>query len=266
LLLFEEQTAKPESERRQDMFYFLRAAQNPDSGLPAFDEDNLRAESSLLIIAGSDTTAVSLSSIFFYLASDLQRCQKLTDEIRRIFGSEREITLGSKLQSCLYLKACIDEGMRLTPAVPSEVPREVLPGGISILGTYYPPGVVVGVSPWSVARNNDVFDNAYSFCPERWIVDELTGITKVKVSRQRAAFNPFLSGPTSCVGRKLALAEIMIVVARVLHRFDIRGAREPSLGLDTRKVPAALGKAQFEVVDAFVSLGKGPEVQFRKRV
>ncbi|KAL2289947.1 hypothetical protein FJTKL_01225 [Diaporthe vaccinii] len=127
--LEKEQTKKPESDRRQDMFYFLYEAKHPDTGLPAYSEGDLRAESSLLTIAGSDTTAVSLSGIFFYLTGDPRRCQKLADEILATFDSAEDIVHGPKLLGCKYLKACIDEGMRLTPSGLCELPREVLPGG-----------------------------------------------------------------------------------------------------------------------------------------
>ncbi|KAI9154863.1 Cytochrome P450 monooxygenase apf7 [Paramyrothecium foliicola] len=262
--LYEKELAKPEDERRQDMFYFLRTAQDPDTGLPAYDEHNLRAESSLLIIAGSDTTAISLSGIFFYLTGDPARCQKLANEIRTTFESAEEIVQGPKLQSCKYLKACIDEGMRLTPSGPSEFPREVLPGGITISDKYYPAGTIVGVSPWCNSRNQGVFGDAHRFRPERWIVDEAAGVTKDDVSRQKAGFQPFISGPTNCVGKNLAMIEMMVTVGRTLYRLDVRRAPGSTFGGGAPEMGwGARDKDQFQVLDAYISQRKGPEVQFR---
>lgn len=135
------------------MFYFLCEARDPDTGLPVYGEDDLRAESTLLIIAGSDTTAVSLCGIFFYLTGDPRRCRKLEDEILATFESAEDIVLGPKLQGCTYLRACVDEAQRLSPSGPCEFPREVLPGGIRIDGEYYPPGTIVGTAPWVNSRN-----------------------------------------------------------------------------------------------------------------
>ncbi|KAK2612686.1 hypothetical protein QQS21_001303 [Conoideocrella luteorostrata] len=267
IVLQREQSSKPETERRQDMFYFLYEAKNPDTGLPAYTEDELRGESSLLIIAGSDTTAVSLSGIFFYLTNDPRRYQKLVDEILMTFESDADITYGSKLLGCRYLKACVDEGMRLTPSGPSELPREVLAGGIRIMGQNYPPGTIVGTVPWATSRNQEIYRDPEVFRPERWIVDESAGVTQEDVSRIKANFHPFLTGPGHCVGKNLALAEMLIVIARTLYRLDVRrvpgstfGGGAPELGWGRRD------KRQMQLQDAYISLRRGPEVQFRRRV
>lgn len=62
--LHSQQMEKPKEEQRQDIFYFLCEARDPETGTQAYDETSLRAEANLLIIAGSDPTAVSLSGIF----------------------------------------------------------------------------------------------------------------------------------------------------------------------------------------------------------
>lgn len=264
--LQKEQAEKPESERRQDMFYFLSEARDPDTGLPAYDEGDLRAESSLLIIAGSDTTAVSICGIFFYLTGDPRRCQKLADEILAAFDSADDIVHGPKLLGCTYLRACIDEGMCLAPSGPCELPREVLPGGIRIGAEYYPPGTIVGTVPWVSSRNEEVWGDAGVFRPERWILDEANGVTAESLARLRANFHPFLTGPGSCVGKNVAMAEMMICVARTLHRLELRRAPGSTLGGGKHELGwGARDKRQFQLEDAFISLRQGPEVQFRKR-
>ncbi|KAI1853895.1 hypothetical protein JX265_012580 [Neoarthrinium moseri] len=261
-----EQAQKPESERRQDMFYFLFEARDPDTGLPAYKETDIRAEANLLIIAGSDTTAISLTGIIFYLTGNPRPYEKLVKEIRTTFASVEDIVHGPKLLGCQYLKACIDEGMRLTPVVPSELSREVLPGGITIKGEYYPPGTIVGSANWASSRNPDVYPDADVFRPERWIVDEAAGVTKADVALVRSNFHPFASGPGNCVGKNLAMTELMITLARTLHRMDVRrepgsteGAGAPELGWGARD------DKQFHLYDAYISLRHGPRVQFRKR-
>ncbi|KAI6087576.1 cytochrome P450 monooxygenase-like protein [Hypoxylon rubiginosum] len=267
IALQKEQSTKPEAERRQDMFYFLAEARDPDTGLPAYDDSELWAESSMLIVAGSDTTAVSLSGIFFYLTGDPQRYQKLVDEIRSTFGSVEEIVHGSKLSGCTYLRACVDEGMRLTPTGPSELPREVLPGGLRVMGEYYPPGTIVGTSPWVSCRSQEVFGDAESFRPERWILNESAGVTKDSIARGKSAFRPFLSGPTNCAGQNLAIAEMLITIAQTLYRLDVRRAPGSTLGGGSPELGWGQNdKNQFQLVDAYISLRQGPEVQFRKRM
>ncbi|KAI5924595.1 benzoate 4-monooxygenase cytochrome P450 [Camillea tinctor] len=253
IALQKHQAAKPEHERRQDLFYFVASARDASTGRPAYTEPELHAESSLLIVAGSDTTAVSLSGVFFYLTADPARCRKLTREIRAVFDSARDIVYGPELLQCVYLRACVDEALRLTPTVPSEPPREVLPGGARISGEVYPAGTVVGVVPWAIALNRSVYgDDAEAFRPERWIAGGEE--EEEALRRAKSGFHPFLSGPCNCAGKNLAMAEILITVARTLHRLDVRRA------------PGGGGERLMQVVDGYIALRKGPEVQFRRRM
>ncbi|RYP75443.1 hypothetical protein DL771_002328 [Monosporascus sp. 5C6A] len=262
IALQKEQAQKSEEERRQDMFYFLYEAH---VALPTYNENDLRADSSLLIIAGSDTTAVTLSGLFFYLTGDARRCQKLADEILTTFESAEDIVYGPKLSGCTYLRACIDEAMRLTPAVPCELQREVLAGGIDIMGHFYPAGTIVGTVPWATGRNEDVYGDPSVFRPERWIADGET-VTSEEVARQRANFHPFLTGPGACAGKNVALMEMMITAARTLHRFELRRAPGSTLGGGNEDLGwGGRDAKQYQLEDAYIALHQGPEVQFRKR-
>ncbi|KAI1736487.1 hypothetical protein F4680DRAFT_262233 [Xylaria scruposa] len=61
-------------EETPNLFYFQSEARGPGTNKLTYSEDNMRAESNALIIAGSDATSVTLSGLFFYLASDQSRC------------------------------------------------------------------------------------------------------------------------------------------------------------------------------------------------
>ncbi|KAI1302908.1 benzoate 4-monooxygenase cytochrome P450 [Xylaria venustula] len=266
IALQKKQESKPEEERRQDIFYFLAEARDSKTGARVFDENDLRAESNLLIIAGSDTTAISLSGIFFYLTGDPLRCQKLVREIRTTFKSLDDIVYGHQLQSCTYLRACIDEGIRLTPSGLSELPREVLAGGIEIKGEFYPAGTIVGAAPYTNSHNTEVYGDAGTFRPERWIVDKAAGVTKESFARAKAGYHPFLSGPGNCVGQNLAMAEMQITIARTLYQLDVRRAPGSTLGGGSPEL--GWGKTDpnhIHLIDAYISLRRGPEVQFRRR-
>lgn len=264
--LQKEQEGKPEDEKRLDMFHFLIGAKDLETGLPALDHRDLKAESSLLIVAGTDTSANSLSGIFFYLTGDPRRCRKVVNEVRMAFKSVDDIVYSPELSACTYLRACIDEGMRMVPSGPGEFPREVLPGGIQIKGEYYPAGTIVGFSHWTGRRSQEVYGDPEVFRPERWIEDESSGVTAESVARMRSNFHPFLTGPGNCVGRHLAMMEMMVILARTLYRFDIRrapgstfGGGSPELGWGSRD------RNQMQIEEAYISLRHGPEVQLRRR-
>ncbi|KAF2266139.1 benzoate 4-monooxygenase cytochrome P450 [Lojkania enalia] len=267
LELYKKQEHIPEHERRQDMFYFLCKGQDSSTKQVAYTEDELRAEASLLIIAGSDTTTASLASIFWYLVRAPRCYRKLLDELQKTFKTAENVIYGPKLMGCTYLRACIDEGMRLVPPGPCEPPREVLAGGLNVLNDHYPEGTIVGTAPWCDSLNEDVYGDPGVFRPERWIVDDAVGVTKAMVTEIRTNFHPFLTGPGSCAGKNIALAEIHLVVARTLLRFELRKTPRSTLGEGSPELAwGERNRKQFQVVDAYISLKQGPEVQFRKRL
>jgi cytochrome P450 len=100
----------------------------------------LVSNASLLIAAGSETTATALSAATYYLGIYPETFKKLAAEIRSAFRSEEDITLTSA-QHLSYLQGVIDEAMRLFPAAPGTQPRIISPGGDVICGRYVPAGV-----------------------------------------------------------------------------------------------------------------------------
>lgn len=253
-------------EVRQDLFHFLFQAKHPDTGKPAYSETDLLAEANLFIVAGSHTTAIALSGFFFYITRNPRVYAKLVKEIRDTFATVEDIVGGPTLSSCQYLRACIDETMRISPSGSSELSRRVLPGGINIDGDFLPAGVDVGTSGFCNGRSEEIWGDPGVFRPERWIVSEETNVTVEDVARLRSMHHPFLTGPGSCAGKNIAMLEMTVTIARTLHRLEVRqapghtlGEGAPSLGWGRRH------RNQFQVIDAYISIRDGPMVQFRRR-
>ena len=250
---------------RQDMFHFLYHAQNPDTGARAFSKQELFAEVNLLIIAGSDTTAISLCSFFFYLTRNPHAYAKVVAEIRSTFAAPQEIVGGTKLSSCTYLRACLDEAMRLSPVAASELLRTILPGGQEIDGDFYSAGTQVGVSGWASSRDES-FGDPNVFRPERWIVSEEQRVTADDVAHLKSYVHPFSAGPGNCVGQNLALLELLTTIARTLWRLDVRAAPGDTLGEGREELGwGRRDPKQYQLVDAYVAMREGPMVQFKKR-
>lgn len=102
--------------------------------------DQIRINASLLIIAGSETTATALSGATYLLGTNPDALTKVTDEVRSAFSSEQEITLLS-VQKLKYMLAVLDETLRIFPPAPGTSPRTVHQGGRIICDTFLPEGV-----------------------------------------------------------------------------------------------------------------------------
>ena len=268
-----EEERRPDIEKhaggRDDMFHFLCTARDPDTGDFAMSTNDLVSDARLLIMAGSDTTATTVTGLFFFITHHPHVYAKLVKEVLTNFRSAEEIGSGPDLmQRCEYLRAVIYESMRMAPAGVCEAERIVCKGGATIAGISVPEGVTVGVPPWCHNRNEDTFGDANTFRPERWIVSDDPNMynSQAEVNRLKRCFHPFTKGVGACLGQKMAMIQLCIIVARTLWRYDVRkapgqrvGEGHPDLGWG-RSDPN-----HYQLRDAYVSLREGPIVQFRKR-
>ena len=96
----------------------------------------------MLVLAGSETTAATLTGVTYLLLSNPRCRDKLRAEILGAFKSEDEIRFQTT-KSLPYLQACIEEGLRRYPAVAIGFPRVVPRGGWSVASNYVPKGVSI---------------------------------------------------------------------------------------------------------------------------
>ena len=75
-----------------------------------------------------------------------------------------------------------------------------------------PSGALAIISPWVVHRHPGLWESPLEFRPERFTGD----------ADHRGSYLPFGAGPRLCIGREFALAEMVVVLTRVLarYRFD----------------------------------------------
>lgn len=170
----------------------------------------------VLMAGGSETSSSALSAITYYLLMKPSTMTKITSEIRSTFNSESEINMGG-IQKLKYTLAVIYEGMRMFPPVPGSLRRIVSPGGRTIAGQLVPAGTLVAVDEFSAGRYSGNFARSLEFCPERY----LDNIDSEFINDKKKAFRPFSAGPRDCIGKSFALAEMRIILARILFNFDL---------------------------------------------
>ena len=224
------------------------------------------------IIAGSDTTSTAMAATLFYLVRNPSALARATEEVRSKFSDVEEIRQGATLTSCSYLRACIDEAMRMSPSVGGLLPREVLAGGMTICDEFVPAGTVVGTPHYAVHHHEEYYPSPFSYVPERWLAGDtnpLTGstVTEDDVATAQSAFCPFSIGPRGCIGKGLAYIEMSVTLARVLFMYDMRravGVVDPGEGRDDLEW-GRHRREEYQLVDTFTSMKDGPMIEFRRR-
>ncbi|CAG8981871.1 hypothetical protein HYALB_00009547 [Hymenoscyphus albidus] len=186
-----------------------------------FHEISLRETQSnlaILIVAGADATATALSGTFLYLVQNRNTLDNLTSDIRGSFPDEKDISIvtTSKLS---YLNSVIIEGLRLTNPVPGGLPRIVPEGGDTYAGVFVPAQTSISVRPYTMSRSEKYFAEPDAFIPERWLPQD---IRPAKFDNDHfGVSNPFSVGHSNCIGKSLALAEMKIVMARIIWAIDL---------------------------------------------
>ena len=214
-------------------FYALASGQIAP-GEPGLISKDLWAEAVFFIAAGGSTTSTALSGIFFYLSRYPNVYERLASEIRNTFSSGHDIRQGPQLQSCKYLRAVIDETMRMSPsslgpAWRAQDPASVAAGEAFVVdGHVIPPGTQVGSSRYAVQHNEAYFSEPYTFKPERWLPSEdgkpETAEDHKARAAMRRAFAPFSLGDRSCAGKAMAYLEMSLTIAKTMWYFDFKTA------------------------------------------
>ena len=204
----ERRLADSKSDHKDFMWYILKQKERHN-----LEHNEIILNSALFIVAGSETTANLLSGLIARLIWNKDKYEKLVAEIRASFKEETEINYeaASKLT---YLNACIEEGLRIHPPVPTGLLRTVPKDGDYIDGSWVPGGTSVAVSSWAAAHNPLNFTDCDSFIPERWI--DVAYASDIKKAMQ-----PFSLGPRGCIGRHLSYMEMRLILTRLLWNFDI---------------------------------------------
>ncbi|KAL6719954.1 hypothetical protein ACLMJK_001875 [Lecanora helva] len=175
----------------------------------------LHGDSRLIIVAGSDTVAIVLTHIFYYLAKNSIHLTKLRQELDPLMSSDRPFNVRD-VQDAKHMNGIINEVLRLHPPVPSGTGRTIPPQGVTVDGVFIPGGTNVMIPFFTIGRlAEECFVRGHDFIPERWY-------SQPELIKERSAFTPFSLGPYACIGQKLAQMELKTVVPLLISKFDVR--------------------------------------------
>ncbi|KAF3396481.1 Pisatin demethylase [Penicillium rolfsii] len=175
------------------------------------------------VAAGSDTTAISLSSIMWHLLQNPETLQKLVAEIDDFTAKGNGKVTFKESQDMPYFQAVIKEALRMHSATGLPMWRVVPAGGAQIGGRVFPERTVVGVNTWVAHYDERVFQNAKAFRPERWLEAENE---PEKLKEMNQMYMPFGLGSRTCIGKHISILEMSKLIPRLLREFEFTPLRK----------------------------------------
>jgi cytochrome P450 len=187
----------------------------------AMSDVQLRDEAVTMLLAGHETTALTLSFAVYLLSENEPVAVRLRAEIDGQLA-ERPARM-EDLQKLPYLNAVVRETLRLYPpayAIGREVLRDFELGGYLI-----PKGSQVMMCPYVVQRDPRLFAEPDRFNPERWLDPASDALP-------RFAYFPFGGGPRVCIGNHFAMMELALVLSVIVQQVELEVAPGFELEVD----------------------------------
>jgi cytochrome P450 len=191
-----------------DLLSMLLQAEDQDGS--HMTDRQLRDEVMTFLLAGHETTALSLSWIWYLLSQHPEVEQKLQWELGQILGGR--VPKVEDLPRLRYTEKVVKEAMRLYP--PAWGLGRTALKDCEIGGYHVPAGANVVMSQWIMHRDPRFYSRPEEFCPDRWSADNQV-IPKF-------AYFPFGGGPRLCIGAAFAMMEATLLLATIARRFQLQ--------------------------------------------
>jgi len=181
-------------------------------------DQQLRDEVVTMLLAGHDTTALTLTYTWYLLSEHPGVREQVHQEIADVVGDGRPTM--DDVREFEYLEWVINEAMRLYPPVYTlfREPTE----DVELSGYDIPEGSALMLSQWAVHRSPRWWDDPDTFDPERWRQERVN-------ERPSFAYFPFGGGPRHCIGKHLAKLEAQLILARTASQYELESRRQGRL-------------------------------------
>ncbi|XEV03397.1 hypothetical protein FSHL1_008684 [Fusarium sambucinum] len=204
------------------------------------------------MIAGADTTAITIRSALYFALKHPRVWKRLTEEILQ--AGFQQVPEYKDAKALPYTDAVCREALRMLPGVSMTMERFVPKEGFVLPnGDFLPGGTVLGMNPYIVARNKAVYgEDADNFRPERWLCseDETEEQYQGRLLAMNQADLSFGGGSRICIGKHIGLFQTYKVIVILLTRFEIEL-------VDPKK--------EWKVINSWFPRQEALEVRLRKR-
>lgn len=196
-----------------DLLDLLLAGEDPKSGRK-MSVAELRDNLLTFIVAGHETTALTLAWSMYLVAFDQTVQERARAEVQAVVGSRA--ATGEDVQNLPFIRSIIDEALRLYP--PAGMVSRTAMAPDTLCGREIRKGDTVIIPIYALHRHELLWSDPNAFDPDRW-----------KNKPDRYAYLPFGDGPRICIGMSFAIQEAVIILATLLGRFRFEPvvARDP---------------------------------------
>ncbi|CEG01432.1 Cytochrome P450, E-class, group I [Ostreococcus tauri] len=205
-------------------------------------EEQMCFEIKTFLLAGHETSAAMLVWTIYELVKNEDKMTEAVAEANKVLGAVKPGNLPTRdeLAHLDYCVSALKETLRLYSVVPVVTRRAVeddVLGGCKI-----PKGTTVIISLQGIHHREDLWPNAMSFEPERFLNGKGDEIGNY-------AYLPFIQGPRNCLGQYLALLEARVVLATLIRRFKFKSASANNGKKHTKAIPIAPADGMWFTVE-----------------
>lgn len=181
------------------------------------------------MLAGHDSTSSALCFGLWELANNHNFQERLLEEVNPRFKDGSNPTY-EQLRHLPFLDACMKEILRLYPTVVlgRTAMKDVTLGNELKQQYLIPAGTMIVMYPWFIHRHPDHWDKPNEFNPDRFLnaaASENETITEGRLKNEhdnkKRPYIPFSISPRYCIGKEIAMAEIRVTLAQIVHRYII---------------------------------------------
>lgn len=212
--------------RFNDIASAVIEARDEVTGEP-FSREELIDQLGVFFLAGHETTASVLTWVFFILSEQPDVVARVRREVDAVVGPGE--LLFEHIRQLPLTRAVFREALRLYPPI-TFIPRVALKAA-TVGNRRLKRGALVMIAPWTLHRHARYWAEPHAFLPERFLPENEKSLTP-------GAYIPFGQGPHTCVGAGFAQTESILIIARLIRRFDFHALApervRPAARLTTR--------------------------------
>ena len=211
---------------QHDLLGIMLNVAHPETG-ERLSALNIRHQILTFLVAGHETTSGALSFALYYLSQHPECLEQAQREADDALGDDpTAMPTFEQVPRLRYIRRALDEALRMWPTVPAFARS---PRSTTMLGGRYrmTPEDWAVIILAQVHRDPAVWDDPDSYDPDRFLPENVK-------KRPAHTYKPFGNGVRACIGRQFALHESVLVLASLLHRYDVAPDPDYHLRVDER--------------------------------